>query len=183
MATGLRAPSGVDLDTLFAAYSSGTKPALTGFRNASGIDLRDLFQPLGGGTKIADVGYRISSGVDISNLFAGVGGGSALAVGVTGSANGSTFIPEPAPGTTTVTTSSVTASATGGTGSYTYTWAYLSGNTNFTINGGSTGPSKSWSINLIKNTTASAVWRVTVNDGVNTATADVSVYAEYTTDL
>jgi hypothetical protein len=68
MTTGFRDSSGVDADAKFAAYLSGTKPAVTGFRNAAGTDVRDLLQPLPG-TSGGLHGHRNSAGQDFNALF------------------------------------------------------------------------------------------------------------------
>lgn len=70
---GFRKSGGTDLDSVFAPYTSGTKPALTGFRNSAGTDLRDLYAPIATGSAAAATGYRISSGADLNTLFAAAG--------------------------------------------------------------------------------------------------------------
>lgn len=69
MATGHRDINGVELDTLFMAYQSGTKHADCGFRNLSGVDLSQLFQPYTTGAKRGAVGFKNLAGTDLSDLF------------------------------------------------------------------------------------------------------------------
>lgn len=80
MAVGMRNSAGVDFDSLFVAYASGTKPANTGFRDSSGVDLANRYNPRGATTKGPDVGYRTEAGVDLSNLFQAVGAANQIAL-------------------------------------------------------------------------------------------------------
>lgn len=76
MTTGFRNAGGVDLDSIFAPYSSGTKAGLTGFRTGVGQDMRDRFQPYTSGQKAGLTGFRNSSGTDLRDLFQWVNAGS-----------------------------------------------------------------------------------------------------------
>jgi hypothetical protein len=69
MTVGFRNSGGTDLDSIFMAYVSGTKAALTGFKNSAGTDLRDIYQPYTLGAQASAVGYKISSGSDLNTLF------------------------------------------------------------------------------------------------------------------
>ena len=60
--------NGIDLVNIFAAYTSGTKAAVTGYTSAS-IDLKDIFAPYVSGTKVATTNYQ-ASGSDLNNIFA-----------------------------------------------------------------------------------------------------------------
>lgn len=73
MAKGYRNSSGVDFDSLFDPYVSGTKPAATGLRDSSGVDLNQAYAPIAVGSKGPDVGFRTSGGSDVSNLWAAAG--------------------------------------------------------------------------------------------------------------
>lgn len=75
MATGFRDSSGVDLDSLFAVYSSGTKRANTGFMTSDGVDISNRFQP---GDAGITTGFRDSAGTDVGRLFAAAAAGSSL---------------------------------------------------------------------------------------------------------
>lgn len=69
MTVGYRNSSGVDLDSLFMLYVSGTKAGTTGIRRSDGVDLCDIYQPYTLGAKRSAVGYRNSAGTDMSDLF------------------------------------------------------------------------------------------------------------------
>jgi hypothetical protein len=73
MTVGYRNSAGVDFDSLFDTYSTGTPPANTGLRTSGGVDLAGRYAPIAYGTKGPDVGYRTSGGVDVSNLWAQAG--------------------------------------------------------------------------------------------------------------
>lgn len=139
-----------------------------------------------GGAYVANTGPNAgvptAPPLSLSSFFGG-SGVSALTASKSGDASGSVFMPEPAPSSATVGSNTVTVFASGGTGSYTYTWAYLSGDAGIAISGGSTGPAKSWSKSVGKNATVNAVWRCTVNDGVNSILLNVSISLTYFTDL
>jgi hypothetical protein len=57
----------LDLNTIFAAYSSGTKASATGFLSG-GTDLNQLFQPYVSGTK-ASATNMLVNGNDLCNIF------------------------------------------------------------------------------------------------------------------
>lgn len=65
---------GVDFDSIFDPYVSGTKPAATGLQDG-GIDLNQRYAPRSLGLKADDVGYN-SGGQDVSNLWAALGSAS-----------------------------------------------------------------------------------------------------------
>lgn len=73
MPAGYRNAAGVDFDSLFDPYVSGTKPAATGFRDSGGVDLNQRYAPIAVGTKGPNVGHRTSAGLDVSNLWAAHG--------------------------------------------------------------------------------------------------------------
>ncbi len=73
MAVGYRNAAGVDFDSLFDPYVTGTKPANCGYRDSSGVDLVNRYAPISFGSKGPDVGFRTSAGVDVSNLWAALG--------------------------------------------------------------------------------------------------------------
>jgi hypothetical protein len=64
--------AGVDLDSIFAAYASGTKADVTGY-TVAGVDLKDRFAKYVSGTKAAVTGYTVG-GVDLKDIFAPSGG-------------------------------------------------------------------------------------------------------------
>lgn len=96
-------------------------------------------------------------------------------------ANGDVFINEPAPPSTSVNASS-TAVASGGTGSYTYSWTFVSGDA-LSPSAGTTSATCSWSSTLSKNTTKLATWRITVSDGVTSASHDILIDLAYRTNI
>lgn len=122
-----------------------------------------------------------TSGTISANQFYGTSGGTALANNKSSDASGSVFLPEPAPTSTSVGSNTVTCSGTGGSGSYTYSWAYLSGDAGVAATG--SGASRSFSATVNKNSSTSAIWRCTVNDGITTAFVDVNISLSYSTDL
>lgn len=67
------------------------------------------------------------------------------------------------------TSSPSTASGSGGTGSYTYNWQYVSGSTAITMSNPSSSATMTWEF-LFNNpsSTATAVYRCQVSDGVST---------------
>lgn len=81
MPVGLRRVSGtgagLDFDSIFDPYVSGTKAAACGYRDAAGVDIVNRYAPISLGTKAANVGHRIVTGpgvgTDVSNLFAAIG--------------------------------------------------------------------------------------------------------------
>lgn len=95
--------------------------------------------------------------------------------------NGHIFSPEPAPNFQGMSGSS-TANAVNGTGTYTYLWEKLSGSNSISINT-YTGKTVIFSASVLKNTEESAVWRVTANDGITSASNNVTVKFHYETDL
>lgn len=70
MTTGFRNASGVDFDSIFDPYISGTKPAATGYRTSDGVDLNQRYAPLSFGSQAAVTGYRLSNGADVNTLWA-----------------------------------------------------------------------------------------------------------------
>lgn len=58
--------NGTDIGSIFAAYSSGTKPT-TGIL-VNGTDLGQLLQPLNGGTPVAATGIDVN-GADLNTIF------------------------------------------------------------------------------------------------------------------
>lgn len=66
MTTGFKVGAN-DLDTLFMAYTTGTKVSATGFK-VGATDLADLFQPIGAGTPIANTGFKVGA-TDLAALF------------------------------------------------------------------------------------------------------------------
>ena len=86
MTVGYRNAAGVDFDSLFDPYASGTSPAATGYRDSSGVDLAGRYAPISVGSKGPDVGYRTSAGVDLSNLWAAIGTATYSIAGLGGKA-------------------------------------------------------------------------------------------------
>jgi hypothetical protein len=73
MPVGFRNSAGVDFDSLFDPFVTGSPPANTGFRDSAGVDLAGQYAPIAFGSKGPDVGFRTSGGVDVSNLWAALG--------------------------------------------------------------------------------------------------------------
>lgn len=65
MTSGIQS-KGVDLDSIFAAYVSGTHPAATGIK-VNGVDIASRYQPLPG-TSAAATGI-LTGGTDLNMLF------------------------------------------------------------------------------------------------------------------
>lgn len=73
---------GVDLDTIFAAYESGTKKPATGYQ-VGGVDLSDRYAPIEQGTAAAATGLKVG-GADLNTIFAATGTLSAPITGLDG---------------------------------------------------------------------------------------------------
>lgn len=80
MTSGLKIAGGLDLDDVFAAYVSGTKPANTGF-TVAGADIKDRFQPYVSGDKAAITNYKVG-GVDLRDIFSIYGPSGLVALGL-----------------------------------------------------------------------------------------------------
>lgn len=65
MTSGIKS-SGVDIDSIFAVYVSGTHPAATGIK-VNGVDIATRYQPLPG-TAAAATGIK-TGGADLNTLF------------------------------------------------------------------------------------------------------------------
>lgn len=116
---------------------------------------------------------------DIPGLFGGALSASTSPAVVEGFVD----ILEPAPPVTAVTSSACTATASGGTGPYTYAWTYVSGSSAISADS-PTGASTTFTANVSKNGSKSAVWKVTVTDSLSaTASANVSIDLYYTTGV
>lgn len=77
MSSGFLFKDGRDPDSVFTAYTSGTKPALTKLLHASsGTDLTNLYQP---GNSGIVTGILAASGADIGSIFTGSGGAGPIA--------------------------------------------------------------------------------------------------------
>lgn len=120
-----------------------------------------------------------SAWVDIDGFISG-----ALEVSIDpATASGLDNRDEPAPAAVSVGTSNVTATPFGGTGPYTYLWEYVSGDASFTVSS-ATAATVSWTALVTKNSSKSATWKVTVTDSLAaTATANVSIDVEYSTNI
>lgn len=91
MASGLVAPSGLDLDSVLAPLGSFTARAAVGFITSAGTDASSRYAPAIYGTAAAAVGFisAAAGGVDIGPLYAALGttgaySGTLTAVSVTG---------------------------------------------------------------------------------------------------
>lgn len=96
-----------------------------------------------------------------------------------------TFTNSPAslsPSTRSITSNTATAVASGGTGSYTFAWARISGSAAITATSPSAA-STTFSATVGVDASVSAVFRVTVSDGISSATADVGVSLAYNSGL
>ena len=147
-------------------------------------NLRQLLRAPGGITPNTgpNAGVPQSGTIALTQLIGAQGSASYSAV-KSGDATGNQFRNEPAPSTLSVSSNNVTVSAVGGSGSYTFTWSFISGDAAISINGGTNGPTKSWTKTLNKNNSTSAVWRCTVSDGVNpNILINVNVSLSYFTD-
>lgn len=83
------------------------------------------------------------------------------------------------PSTRVITSSPATvATGSGGTGSYTFTWARISGSAAISATSPSAA-STTFSATVGVDANVVAVFRVTVSDGITSATADVTVTLSY----
>lgn len=71
MTVGLKTPSGLDFDDVFAVTGEGDQT--TNILVYNGTDIGYRYAP--GTTNISDTGFRTSSGTDVKNLFGGKGVG------------------------------------------------------------------------------------------------------------
>lgn len=97
-------------------------------------------------------------------------------------ASNSVFMPEPAP-PSHIVSAGTTVNVQGGVAPLSYSWTYVSGDTGIQPTGSTTNAYCGWSAIVNKNSSRSAVWRVTVTDSVDTAAASVTVSLSYSTDL
>lgn len=74
--------NGTDLDSIFAAYESGTKKPVTGYQVA-GVDLSERYAPIEQGSAAAVTGLR-AGGADLNTIFAAIGTLSAPIAGLDG---------------------------------------------------------------------------------------------------
>lgn len=81
MTSGIQS-KGVDLDSIFAAYVSGTHPTATGLK-VNGVDIATRYQPLPG-TSAAATGIK-TNGADLNTLFSTTASGGPLPI------NGNTY--------------------------------------------------------------------------------------------
>lgn len=113
------------------------------------------------------------------NNTRGASGVSSFAASKSGDADGALTLPEPAPLNQNVTSNNVAINCSGGTGSYSCTWSHLSGNATISTPGANNF-NPSFSANVVKNSTISAVKRCAASDGVTTINVDVNVTLSYT---
>ena len=66
MTSGIQS-NGVDLDSIFSLYSSGTHPAATGIA-INGTDINTRYQPLSSGSPVAATGIEVN-GADLNTIF------------------------------------------------------------------------------------------------------------------
>lgn len=97
-------------------------------------------------------------------------------------ADGSVFLPEPAPSYHTVN-AHTTVTVQGGLAPLSYSWTYVSGDSGISPTTGTTGANCSWSADVFKNSERSAVWRITVTDAIGSRSQNVTVSLSYHTDL
>lgn len=71
MTVGLKTPSGLDFDDIFAVTGEGDQT--TNILIYNGMDIGNRYAP--GTTNIADTGFRKNDGVDVKNIFGGKGVG------------------------------------------------------------------------------------------------------------
>lgn len=92
------------------------------------------------------------------------------------------FRSEPAPPSETVTAGS-TVSVQGGLAPLSYSWTYVSGDTAIQPTGLTTYAQCNWSASVFKNTSISAVWRITVTDSLGSRSQNITVELAYSTDI
>lgn len=126
-----------------------------------------------------NMGIPTSPPINLQHFYGG-SGSSPFSALKSGDAVGSIFITEPptAPASVTVTSNVVDIICGGGTGSYTCAWSHLSGSTAIGTPGANVF-STSFSGDVPKNSTLSAVKRCAASDGVTTINVDVSVDLDY----
>lgn len=153
MASGFTS-NGTDLDSVFAAHTSGGT-IITGFKTGA-QDLGSRYQLYTSGAHASNVGMT-SNGTDLGQLFAQIGGGAPFSVGATPSSRTASS------GTALATTVSVS----NGTPSYTYAWVKTTdggaGSTCSNTASGSPTFTGSGGIHVLK----TDVWTCTVHDSAS----------------
>ncbi len=159
MASGFLS-NGVDLDSIFAPYTTGTKPAATGFL-VGGVDINGRYAPISQGSAAQVTGFRISGGADLNTLFAAASSTTVTVGTQPGNVSGVASAGDPSG---TVTSNTTTCAGSGGTGSYSYTWHIASGSATFT-NPNSATTAVTASVGA--NSTASGTMYCTISDGIS----------------
>ncbi len=171
MASGFLS-GGVDLDAIFAPYTTGTHPATTGFE-VGGVDINTRYAPISQGSAALVTGYKISGGADLNTLFAAASSTTVTVGTQPANVSGSTSAGDPSG---TVTSNTTTCAGAGGTGSYSYTWHIASGSGVTFTAGTSATTGVTGTVNA--NTTLSGTMYCTISDGissVNTNTVNWSL--------
>jgi hypothetical protein len=172
MTVGFRNSAGVDFDSLFAVYTSGTK-VVCGYRDSTGSDLSNRYQP---GNAGITTGFRNSAGTDLGNLFAALSGGGWTASVSPNPATGSRF-------NTGTISNTLTIGSTGHVGPLTYSTTWLAGGTGLSISNGTTS-APTISGNVASSHTGdierTGTARVVVTDtGAGSATRTIDVPVDY----
>lgn len=180
MASGYEV-NGLDLDDIFAPYSTGTKPAATGYE-VSGVDLSQRYDPISQGSAALSTGYKIAGGADLNTLFAALNTTGVTVGTQPGNVSGSSSAGDPS-GTVTSNTTTCAGSGGGG-GPYSYTWHIASGSATLTNpNSATTGVKATVNANSTLSGTmyctisngSSSINTNTVNWSLQNTTIDVSV--------
>ncbi len=151
--------NGVDLDTIFAPYTSGTQAAATGYL-VGGVDLNQRYAPLSAGSAALVTGFD-SGGADLNTFFAAANTTTVTVGTQPSNVSGSIAAGDP---TGTVTSGTTTCAGANGTGSYSYTWHIASGSASFT-NPNSATTAVTASVNA--DTTLSGTMYCTISDGIS----------------
>ena len=168
--------NGVDLDSIFAPYTSGTQPAATGY-TVDGVDLNTRYAPLSAGSAALPTKYVISSGADLNTLFAAANTTTVTVGTQPGNVSGSAAAGDPSG---TVTSNTTTCAGSGGTGSYSYKWTIASGSATLTApNSATTGVTGT----VDANSTSTGTMYCTISDGISSAQTNTVDWSLQNTSL
>lgn len=156
-----------DLDSIFAPYTTGTKPAATGYIVGT-QDLKDRYAPLSTGSAAAATGFNIAGGADLNTLFAAIGTTASVSIA------DRTILVDATPPADAVATYSLNSDGTNGFGG-----EWLTGGTasnyevqavQFSDDTVGTGTSVSGTLNTYMNLGTTRSWSASAtNNGANTS--------------
>ena len=168
--------NGVDLDSIFAPYTTGTQPAATKY-TVNGVDLNQRYAPLSQGSAAQVTGYDVAGVGDLNTLFAAANTTTVTVGTQPGNVSGSAAAGDPSG---TVTSNTTTCAGSGGTGSYSYKWTIASGTATLTApNSATTGVTAT----VNANSTITGTMYCTISDGISSAQTNTVNWSLQNTSL